>query len=528
MGVMESLLANWTSVLAAFAIVFIISKVNRFVNGLKAVNYLPGPRAPFGPVSLPGLMLPTSWWNPGLFYVWKWRHHYYKAKGSETVGFVSWLSGRPAIITSNLEVAKQVTLGGHKSSWGKPIQEKGGIVLFGMNLVAAEGEVWRKHRRIVGPTFTNDLYQLVWQKTYHTYHEMIEVEGWSKKDTVSVSAVQSLTFKLALLIIGNCGFGFNFHWHEPPTAPDGSMSIQEALSTVTSWNTLDLFFPKWFTKLPVPQFKRYNTAYDKLMDFMRVQVSERRGLVRGGTQLRNDVFTMLVKANEDEESRFRLDDSELIGNVFVLLLAGHETTAHTLGATLGLLAIHEVIQDEVYEEIMSVVGNRAPELSDFAQLEKVTSVFIEALRMFPTAFIVVREAFEDTVLRLPNPLGQEGTTNLPVQKGTQMIVDMIGIQNNPRYFDVNKKFEPRRWWGVSKDSEETFSAFGVGPRACIGRKFATLEAVCFLTCLLRDWKIEPSMKEGETKREWQARVLDARFTITMGVKDVPVRFVRRK
>ena len=48
---------------------------------------------------------------------------------------------------------------------------------------------------------------------------------------------------------------------------------------------------------------------------MRVQVSERRSLVRGGTPLKNDVFTMLVKANEDEEAKFRLDDDELVRSV---------------------------------------------------------------------------------------------------------------------------------------------------------------------------------------------------------------------
>lgn len=68
----------------------------------------------------------------------------------------------------------------------------------------------------------------------------------------------------------------------------------------------------------------------------------------------------------------------------------------------------------------------------------------------------------------------------------------------------------------------------LGPRACIGRKFATTEAVCFLTMLLRDWKVEPALKPNETKQAWQERILDARLVLTLGVADVPVRFIRRQ
>ncbi len=67
----------------------------------------------------------------------------------------------------------------------------------------------------------------------------------------------------------------------------------------------------------------------------------------------------------------------------------------------------------------------------------------------------------------------------------------------------------------------------LGPRTCIGRKFATTEAVVFLTMLLRDYKIEPMLWEEETKEQWRERVLDAQVGLTLGVKSVPVTFIRR-
>lgn len=63
---------------------------------------------------------------------------------------------------------------------------------------------------------------------------------------------------------------------------------------------------------------------------------------------------------------------------------------------------------------------------------------------------------------------------------------------------------------------------------CIGHKFALTESVCWLTMLLREWRVEPIFKPGETKEEWRRRVMDARFVLTLGIAEVPVRFVRRK
>ena len=67
----------------------------------------------------------------------------------------------------------------------------------------------------------------------------------------------------------------------------------------------------------------------------------------------------------------------------------------------------------------------------------------------------------------------------------------------------------------------------LGPRACIGRKFSTVEAVCFLTMILRDWSIEPMLEKGETLDQWKERVLQATLRFTLGIRQVPVRFRRR-
>ncbi|KAL0960014.1 hypothetical protein HGRIS_011664 [Hohenbuehelia grisea] len=519
-------LSTSTVVLALFG-VFVISRVVKLVNGLKAVSYLPGRRVPFQPLALPGAALPTTWWNPGLKFPWLDRFTFYKRFGSENVSVVPFMFGVPGIYTSNLDVARQVITGGHKSSFIKPESASQALLVWGMNLVAADNEMWRKHRRVMGPAFNNKLYEFVCTETNKIYCDMVEIEGWAGKTVMEVPVIQKLTFKVALLVIGSCAFGFPFTWSEPGIAPDGSMPVQEAIRIVTETHMFKIAAPKWAWKLPIKWIQESKRAHEQLAAFMRAQVNNRKAEINDGGSLASNAFSMLVQANELESGKLRLSDEELIGNVFIMLFAGHETTAHTLAATLGFLSLHPEFQDEIYEEIVSVIGDKGePTLENYPMFKKVLAAFYEALRMFPAGHILIREAQEDTVLTIPNPVGEEGSKTIPIPKGLHVNVDMIGVQYNPRYFDEPEKFKPERWYGVAPESEG-FTAFSVGPRMCIGRKFATVESVTWLAMLLREWRTEPLLREGETVEAWRARVLDATMVLTLGVSDVPVRFVRR-
>jgi len=397
-----------------------------------------------------------------------------------------------------------------------------------MNLVSSEGATWRKHRRVIGPAFGPELYKLVWNKTLGIYREMIDVEGWKNKNFVDIPVVQKITLKLAFLLISTCGFGFPSTWATPPRAVDGGMPIQEAIKIVAETVHISMALPEWLWYLPIPRLREARIARQRLRAFMREQVTERKALVAAG-DTRADAFTIMVKANQDELSKYQLDDQELIGNIFIFLFAGHETTANSLAVTLGYMAINEEIQNEVLEQIMSVVGpDRDPEYDDYSKLDKVLAIFYEATRMIPAGHVLIREAAEDTVLAVPNPVGEEGSRTIPIPKGTEIILDMVGVQYNPRYFEDPQTYKPSRWYGLPTDSE-LFTAFSVGPRACLGRKFATVEATCFLALLLRDWQVLPVLRAGETKEAWGARVLnDTRIGITMTVADFPVKLVKRK
>ncbi|KAF8626099.1 hypothetical protein AX15_005083 [Amanita polypyramis BW_CC] len=523
--------SNRSTVLISLSVVLLLSRVIHLYRGLRAINNTPGLRVPLGTLSLPGLILPSTWWNPGTFFTWANRFKLYKQYGTDTISVVPFVVGAPSFYSSNLEVIRQIASNGPNASFIKPEFGSGALLRWGMNLFSANGETWRRHRRITGPAFNYKLYEHVFDESIAMYNDMTASEQWASRKTIEIPIFQDLTYKFSMLIMAKCGLGIPFSWSSPPETDDGSMSIQKAMAIVSETSLLAAFAP-FLMMVPISRFRKIRVAYREVRSFMETQIAQRKAMIQesksGELELGNDAFTMLVRANEDEEAKYRLSRQELVGNLYTMLFAGHETTAISLAATIGFMAVYQEVQTEIFEQIESIVGcDRDPVFEDYAKLNKVLAAFLEAIRMFPPGFVLIRQAAKDTVLKVQNPFDQEGFSMVPISKGTLVTGDMIGLQYNPRYYHQPEKYKPSRWYGTENESE-AFTGFSIGSRACIGRKFATVEAVAFLTMLLRDWHVEPLLRPGETKQEWTQRVLDGKIVLTLGVNDVCVKFTKRR
>jgi len=304
------------------------------------------------------------------------------------------------------------------------------------------------------------------------------------------------------------------------------MSFGEALAILSDSLVIRMVVPRWLYKLPIKRLHKIDTAYSTLADFMSTLISKRREeLIAGGgeeIQARRDVFSLMIHASE-AEGKLAMSNEELCGNSLLMLFAGHETTARTLDATIGFLALYEDIQEEVYRQVKEVApGKTTPLHTDVGNLHKVLASFLEAARLFPAGHVMIRDTAEDVLL---TTYGEGGATGqVPLERGTRLVVDVVGIHYNPRYFPEPEEFRPSRWYGAN---ENDLSMFSFGSRACIGRKFATTEAVCFLTMLLQEWKLEIILRARETRHQWRERVMKGIATMTLGVGKVPVRLVRR-
>ncbi|KAF8994048.1 cytochrome P450 [Cyathus striatus] len=346
------------------------------------------------------------------------------------------MAENPSIITSDLDVAQQLLVGSNKSDYRKADPELQGVMSYwGISVLVAEGDVWKKHRRIVGPAFNNDLSSNVWLS-----------KSWEDKKSFEVTSVQRLMSKFAFFLIGRCGFGFPFSWADSPNDVTGKITSPQAMRIFIDDIHL-LHLPKWTLRLPFKKFKHMKECLAELKQFMELNIKEKEDKIKtnDGHGSSKDIFTMLVQANHlEKDKKLKLDDvefSSFISDVFIMLLAGHETTAY--------LAQYPDCQQETFEQVIG--ADRDPIFEDHPKLNKVQACFYEGIRLFS----------RDIILHVPNAHGREGTTTIAAQKGTQMVVDMVGLHLNPKHYEDPEEFKPSKWYNISNKSESVVG-FGLG------------------------------------------------------------------
>ncbi|KAJ6625855.1 cytochrome P450 [Mycena sp. CBHHK59/15] len=482
--------------------------VYRFFSALASVDHVPGMRPLFSPMSLWGVACGTSWWNPGLIglgngvkLVRTFLNNIHVAghliivvicpayfrQTHDVISVVPLIAGDISYHTASLNVMKQVL-----ANEGRLIKPpRIFISLWGDNVVAANGDMWKRHRRIVAPAFTNKTHSLVVAET------------------------------LTLTIIARCGFGLPMPWADAP-AEENELTFAQSLTIVTQSVIPRLVIPAWLYKLPVKRLRTFELAWSSLGEFMHRFVRTEQEKLHGETaeaSQRGDVFSRLVAAM-DADSKQGLDEQEVIGNTFT----PSETTAAILSATLGFLAIYEEEQEKAHSEIVRAIpAPQDPSLDDMSKLPHLLACFHETMRLFPAAAALYREMTEDTPVKVTRPTEK----TLVFKRGSLVVIDLISLHRNPNIFLEPDVFRPPRWYGVS---EHDVSMFGYGPRACLAKKFTNVEALCFLALFLRDWKVSIPLPAGESMAEYEERVMRnaGRVGLAFGVRSISLKLTRRR
>jgi len=209
------------------------------------------------------------------------------------------------------------------------------------------------------------------------------------------------------------------------------------------------------------------------------------------------------------------------------MVAGHETTAHSLAFAFALLALYPNKQEELYQHIKQILPDgRIPTYDDMASLVYSSAVFNEALRMFSPVNIVPKSSADNTTFNLTDTFGVKRTVSVP--QGIGLTVDIPGIHYNPKYWEDPYAFKPERF--LSDWNRDAFLPFSGGYRACIGRKFSETEGAAVLSILILQYTIsvkdEPQFA-GESFEQRKARLLDARSVLTLAPTRLPLVFRRR-
>lgn len=213
------------------------------------------------------------------------------------------------------------------------------ISLYGPNVDSTEFNEWKRHRRIAAPSFNERNSRLVFEETTRIVGELFDI--WSSKgdgETVKIDNMVTVTSRLALMVISAAGFGYRFGWDEMEDLPAGrQMTFPTALSTVLESFILLIVLGDAILRL-WKRGRRVITAFKELRVYMREMIDERRQSATDGANGQADLFTNLINGTSSEEvgkSFDQLSDEELMGNVFIFLFAGHETTCSFARVHLG-------------------------------------------------------------------------------------------------------------------------------------------------------------------------------------------------
>lgn len=226
-----------------------------------------------------------------------------------------------------------------------------------------------------------------------------------------------------------------------------------------------------------------------------------RGRAEGGTAYKGQVpedhslLYSLMNAQRKDDGR-PLSDLHICAQAFTFVLAGYETTSTAISYALYEIARNPLVQQKLQEEVDMFGCDREPSFDDLSSFPYAEAVFLEGMRLHPpvTPFIaLIRESSEDTEL---------GGFKLPA--GTKVGINVLGMHHDPRHFPDPQEFLPERFLdgpqGPPSRHPYAYLPFGVGPRKCIGHKFAMEEGVLTLVCLLQHFSFSLDVAKHGGKR----------------------------
>ncbi|MCB9701078.1 MAG: cytochrome P450 [Myxococcales bacterium] len=346
-----------------------------------------------------------------------------------------------------------------------------GLALFlGHGLLTSDGERWRRSRKVIAPSLTRRHIEVYGEAMVAaTRGYVAQVRDGEVRD------VHADMTALTLEIVTRTLFGADL--------PGGHERIGELVDAVMQdfqelQQTWRRYLPGW---VPLAGRRRMRRIADELDTYISALIEARRA----SGALGDDLLSRLLAAHD--EAGGGIDDAQLRDELATLFVAGHETTANALTFALLLLAEHPEIAEVVAAEVDAVLGDRDASAADAAALVRCDAVFKEAMRLYPPAYMIGREAVKEVKV---GPW-----TMAP---GTTVLISPWALHHDPKLFPDPEAFRPWRWLdpAIAALPRHAYMPFGGGARICVGNHFALLEGVLCLATIVRGLRFERLDRRG--------------------------------
>jgi cytochrome P450 len=328
--------------------------------------------------------------------------------------------------------------------------------LVGNGLLTSEGETWKRQRRLAQPAFHRQRISAYGDVMVDYAQRMMAT--WSAGEVRDIHRdMTRLTLEIVVRTLFNADVSQD--------ADKVGRALSEIVKPFSSQATI-----KWIldNRLPTPSHRRFHLEARHLDEIVYRIIADRRasGIDQG------DLLSMLLASHDEDGSQ--MTDQQLRDEVMTLFLAGHETTALTLSWIWYLLARNPLAEQKFQAELDDVLGGRLPTMEDLPRLKYADMIAREAMRLYPPAYGLGREAIEECEI---------GGFRVP--RKTQVFMFQWATQRDPRFFPDPEAFHPERWTEEFASSlpKYAYFPFGGGPRFCIGNTFAMMEIVLVLATI---------------------------------------------
>lgn len=347
------------------------------------------------------------------------------------------------------------------------IQTKDLAKYVGHGLLTAEGDHWRRQRKMIQPAFHKKNLALL-LKSIKTAIQL-EYQRLTPGRNIDIFPVfNDLAFQSVVKgLFSDAANSKEIDKLQFITEAAQKMLVKELRQPYLNW---------WF-KLS-GKISRYLNLTNESRNILREMVNTRRT----SGKRENDLLDMLLEAQYDDGSF--MDEEQLIDEILILFTAGHETTSNALSFATQLLALHPNWQEKIRQEIKDVEASSS-DLMELIMKSRITQMVIEeAMRLYPPAYFIDRINIEE-----------DEFDGLKFEKGTSLLFSIYEIHRHPNLWDEPNVFKPQRFKeGGNKFSSQYFP-FGAGPRKCIGNNFAMFEMVLAIQELVKNYKILPAFDE---------------------------------
>ena len=340
--------------------------------------------------------------------------------------------------------------------------------LLGESVFLTNGETWKRQRRIIDPAFEGGRLR----DTFPAMHaaalacmgrlsaragEVVEIEEEASHAAADVIFRTLFSIPIEHQIASDVFHEFRRYQKSQP------------ILNIAAFLPLPRWLPRGFSKETRRSARKIRTLIQSL-------TRQRQEAISAGTA--PDDLATKIMTTVDPQTGAGFDAEEMVDQVAIFFLAGHETSASALGWALYLMALYPEWQERVAAEAHEI---GLEDFSSVARLKIARDVFRETLRLYPPVPMMVREASCPETFR-----------ERAVPTGAQIVISPWHLHRHERLWENPDAFQPERWQGEEGRgiAREAWIPFSAGSRVCTGAGFAMIEGPLLLAAILRELGVE--------------------------------------